>query len=683
MRKVSIIIVSYNVRSYVSHAIDSILKSDYNNFEIIVVDNNSYDGTCDHLKKKYKTINVISNDTNRGFGKAVNQGAKHADGEYLFVLNPDTIIEEDTISKLVKFIAMNKNIGMVGPKILNADGSLQLSCKRSFPTLKVALPKILGLNKIFPNSKWMGKYNLTYLDPSKNHTVDAISGSCMMISSSVFRKIGGFDEKFFMFGEDIDICLRIWKANFEVHYFSGTKIVHYKGESVKTAPYDSRQAFYDSMDIFVDKHYSSTLSLVTRVFISFGIRLNKLLASFNEKKSLFLSLLMDLIIISGSFSLAVYFRFSNFDPIFDSHGLVPIVYVALWLSVYSYLQLYSRYILSYSRALIGTVFGFLLAVLFTYFFKQFAYSRLVIINASTLIALLLPGWRIFTHYLISRGYFRSVNHSKSLLFARKAIVLGSDSEGVRIAESILNRFDSGLDLIGYIDKNYPKESNSLPIPFLGKLNETRQLIHTHVINEIIFSSTSFSNKEILDFMDETRDLRLIYRMVPSEQDILLGKSNVEDIGGISFINIEHNFYQKFHKFAKRIFDIIISILFLIILSPIILSYITFGRLVKIQFWGEAGVIINARIFKTNNKLIRDIPLLFDVLKGNISIVGSTLVNSGETSPGILCKPGITGLERLKNIRLKSETRKSAQQYYIQNQNFKLDVEIIIKTLFNG
>tara|TARA_B100001142_G_C13832551_1_gene461049 strand:+ start:14 stop:532 length:519 start_codon:yes stop_codon:yes gene_type:complete len=172
-------------------------------------------------------------------------------------------------------------------------------------------------------------------------------------------------------------------------------------------------------------------------------------------------------------------------------------------------------------------------------------------------------------------------------------------------------------------------------------------------------------------------------MVPSEQDILLGKSNVEDIGGISFINIEYNFYQKLHKLSKRIFDIIISILFLIILFPIILSYIFFGRLVKIQFWGEAGIVINARIFKTKNKLIRDIPLLFDVLKGNISIVGSTLINSSENSPEILCKPGITGLERLKNVKLESETRKSAQHYYIQNQNLKLDVEIIIKTLLNG
>ena len=683
MRIVSIIIVSYNVRSYLSNAIDSILKSDYKNFEIIVVDNNSYDDTCYYLEEKYKTVHVIPNDTNVGFGKAVNQGAKFAKGEYLFVLNPDTIIEEDTISKLIKFILSNKNIGMVGPKILNADGSLQLSCKRSFPTLKVALPKILGLDKIFPNSKWMGKYNLTYLDPLKNHTVDAISGSCMLIDSIIFKKIGGFDENFFMFGEDLDICLRIWKANYEVHYFSDTKIVHYKGESVKTAPYDSRQAFYASMDIFVDKHYSSTISSVTRFFISLGIRLNKFLASLNEKKSLFLSLFLDLSIITSSFIFAVQFRFSNFDPIIDSHGLVPLVYVALWILVCSYFQLYSRYILSYSRALIGTAIGFLFAVLFTYFFNQFAYSRLVIINSSIMIGFLLPGWRIFTHYLISRGYFRGVKHSKSLLFARKTIIIGSDSEGVRIAKSILNRFDSGLDLIGYIDKSYANVKNSLPLPFLGKINEARQLINTHKVNEVIFSSTSFRNKEILDFMDKTRDLRLIYRIVPSEQDILLGNTDIEEIGGISFLNIEYNLYQKFHKLSKRIFDIIISIIFLIVLSPIVLIYTLLGRLVDVQFWGEAGIVINSKIFKTNNKLIRDIPLLLAVLKGNISIVGSALIDSKEQASEILCKPGITGLERLKNIKLETQTRKVAQYYYIQNQNLKLDIEIIIKTLLNG
>ena len=186
MKKVSVIIISYNVRSYLAQGIDAILKSNYAKLEIIVIDNHSYDGTCDYLKENYQDIDllhVISNSENVGFGKAVNQASKIATGEYLMVLNPDTIIEENTISTLVDYVNENDGVGMVGPKILNADGTLQLACKRSFPTIKVALPKLLGLDRIFPNSRWAGKYNLTYLNPEKIHKVDAISGSCMLIKS--------------------------------------------------------------------------------------------------------------------------------------------------------------------------------------------------------------------------------------------------------------------------------------------------------------------------------------------------------------------------------------------------------------------------------------------------------------------------------------------------------------------
>ena len=189
MKKVSVIIVSYNVRSYLAHAIDAILKSNYKKLEIIVVDNHPYDGTCDYLKENYqdiKTLHVISNSENVGFGKAVNQASEVATGEYMMVLNPDTIIEENTISTMVEYLEKNNSVGMVGPKILNADGTLQLACKRSFPTIKVALPKLLSLDKIFPKSRWAGKYNLTYLDPQKIHKVDAISGSCMLIKSKIF-----------------------------------------------------------------------------------------------------------------------------------------------------------------------------------------------------------------------------------------------------------------------------------------------------------------------------------------------------------------------------------------------------------------------------------------------------------------------------------------------------------------
>ena len=683
MPKVSIIIVSFNVRSYLVNAIDSILKSNYSSYEIIVVDNNSYDNTVDLITDKYSRVNIISNDENVGFGKAVNQAAKIATGDYFLILNPDTIIEENMINDLIEYIESNKKIGMVGPKILNSDGSLQLSCKRSFPTIKVALPKILGLDKWFPKSKWIGKYNLTYLDPDKNHIVDAISGSCMLIKESVFRSINGFDERFFMFGEDIDICLRVWEKNYQVHYYPKTKIIHYKGKSVKTAPYDSKQAFYDAMDLYVDKHYSATLGILSKFFIYLGIRLNKILSTINDKKSMIISLLLDSVFILGAFVFAIDFRFGNFTPILSSQGLVPFVYVALWVSVNAMLLLYSRYILSYSRAFIGTILGFLIAVLFTYFLNQFAYSRLVIITASVIITFLIPGWRVFTRYLISRGYLRGITHSKSLLFSRRTIIAGSDEEGVRIADNITKRFDTGLDLIGFVDKIYPKSEKKLPIPFIGIFHEIRQLIKTNKVSEIIFSSSALKNKEILDFMDHTRDLRLTYRMVPNEQDILLGKSNIEDIGGIPFINIEYNIFHKLHRFSKRIFDIIISVFLMILFSPSIIWFFILGRSVRIDFWGENAEIIRSRIFDTKIKFLKDVPLLYDVLLGKISLVGSSLIDSKQPNPNILCKPGITGLDRIRNIKVGSDARKAAEHYYIQNQNLKLDIEIIIKTLING
>ena len=683
MKKVSVIIISYNVRSYLAHAIDAILKSNYENLEIIVVDNHSYDGTCDYLKENYqdiKSLHVISNNENVGFGRAVNQASEFATGEYMMVLNPDTIIEENTISTLVEYLEKNNNVGIVGPKILNADGTLQLACKRSFPTIKVALPKLLGLDRVFPNSRWAGKYNLTYLDPEKIHKVDAISGSCMLIRSKIFKEINGFDEKFFMFGEDLDLCKRIWESDHEIHYMPGTKIIHYKGESVRAAPYDSREAFYQSMNIYINKHYSSTLGAFTRFFIAVGISLRKLISAISDNKSLFISVILDIFVIMIAFVTAINFRFSNLSPIVLSKGLVPIIYVLLWIFVGSIFQLYSRYILSYSRALIASVSGFLIAVLFTYFFKQYAYSRLVIVLASSIIILILPGWRVLFHYLISRGYFRSVGRSSSLLFSRKSIIAGADSEGVRIAESIIKRFDSGLDIVGFVDHECPTNKKELPIPFIGNIDELRQITKSHNIYEVIFSTSAFSNKEILNFMDDTRDQRLVYRMVPREKDILLGKTHIEDIGGISFVNIEYNLFYRLHRISKRLFDIIISFLILLFLSPLITLYFLLGKTIRMSFWGENNSKIETIIFDSENKIVRDIPLFISVFFGDISIVGSSMVEFTQKNPEILCQPGMTGLERIRNVRFDPDIRRAVEHYYIQNQNLKLDLEIIIKTL---
>jgi len=249
---VSIIIVNYNVKEFLIQCIDSINQTDYlGKTEIIIIDNHSFDGSQKILKKQFPHIKIIENQENFGFGKAVNQGVELASGEYLFILNPDTIIQEDTINVLVNYLMNHPQVGMVGPKIINSDGKLQPACKRSFPTLKVALPKLLGMSKLFPNSTWAGKYNLTYLHPDKIHSVDAVSGSCMLMRTNLFRKLDGFDEEYFMYGEDIDLCYRLKQRGNEIHYNPKTQILHYQGESVKFAPFDSINAFYNNSQIIL------------------------------------------------------------------------------------------------------------------------------------------------------------------------------------------------------------------------------------------------------------------------------------------------------------------------------------------------------------------------------------------------------------------------------------------------
>ncbi|NOZ03507.1 MAG: glycosyltransferase [FCB group bacterium] len=681
---VSVLIVNYNVKQYLIHAIDAIRQSEYpGKIEIIVVDNHSFDGSVNALREQYPECTVIANPENVGFGRAVNQGAEAACGTYLLILNPDTIIQEKTIGTFVEYLEKNQQVGMVGPKILNADGSLQLACKRSFPTIGVALPKVLGLTKLFPHSRWAGKYNLTYLDPDEIHSVEAISGSCMFIRAELFRQIGGFDDRFFMFGEDLDLCYRVGEAGYEVHYLPTTQIIHYHGESVKSAPYDSINAFYDAMILFADKHFSRSQSLLTRVVIRLGIWVRKTFALIGERRSQILSVILDGLVVLFAFLVSIPLRFDHYEPITMSRGLVPSIYVLFWIGVGALFQLYSRYILSYSRAILSSVTGFFIAVAFTYFFKQYAFSRLVIVVATIIITILIPGWRVLVHYLMSRGLLRPVKDKNSILFTRKTLIIGADKEGVRIAKNLLKRFDTGLDIIGFSDHELRENHDDLPVPFLGTLTDLEQIIKTYRIRELIFSTDAFSNEEVLNIMDKTKDLRLTYRIVPRHQDILLGKASIEEIGDYSFVNIEYSLFHRLHRTTKRIFDIIGALVGLIVFSPLIIVKLIRGEIKKISFWGEEGRPFGAYLFQSKSRFVREIPLLWSVLKGDMSLVGAVLVEISEPNPQLICKPGLTGFQRLRSVNFTAEELRLLDHYYVQNQSFALDLEILMKTVFSG
>ena len=681
---VSVAIVSYNVKQYIIHCIDSINKSDYaGRIELIVIDNNSFDGSLENIKQQFTDVICIQNTENVGFGKAINQATGIASGKYYLILNPDTIIEESTISTFVDYLENNSSIGLVGPKIVNSDGSLQKGCKRSFPTIGVALPKLIGLDKLFPNSRLAGRYNLNYLDPDEIHKVDAISGSCMFIRSELFNKIGGFDEQFFMYGEDLDLCYQIYQQGFEVHYLPTTQIMHYQGESVKSAPYDSLNAFYQAMILFSEKHFSKGRSILSKLVIRSGIFFRKIISMIDEKRSQMISIALDALVVLIAFLIAFPLRLNSLDAFIVSKGLIPGVYIIFWVIVCSLFGLYSRYILSYTRAILASLSGFFLAVVFTYFFKQYAFSRLVIIVATTIITILIPGWRILAHFLMSRGVLKQTKEKHHVLFARKTIIMGTDSEAIKIAKNIQKRFDTGLDIVGFVDRKLTIASEKLFLPFLGAVSDLRDIVTTYNIHELIFSTDSFSNQEILDIMDDTKDLHLTYRMVPRNQEVLLGKASVEDIGDYSFVNIEYNLYHRLNKFIKRVFDIAFAVILSILISPLTIISALTKKIEKIEFWGENGNRFTSLMLKGRTKVIRKYLYLYSILKGDMSFVGSKLVPTSQADPNLICKPGLTGLAKMRNSQFTQSDIDVFDHYYVQNQSLTLDIEIILKTIFRN
>ena len=260
MVELSIIIVNYNTGEYLSRCIKSIIENGYSldKIQIIIIDNNSKDNSIKLAKQIFKKYNakfkLIENSSNIGFSKAVNIGIDLSIGKYICILNPDTYIEKKCYSSLIDYMTLNKNIGCITPKIVNSNGQLQISCKRSLPTIKNSFYKFTKLDKIFSNNEIISEYNLLHLDEDKIAQVDVISGAFMLIKSDVIHKVGKFDEDFYLYGEDIDYCKRMKLHNFKIIYFPLAKAIHYKGKSAESHPFAAVYHFHSSMIKYFKKY---------------------------------------------------------------------------------------------------------------------------------------------------------------------------------------------------------------------------------------------------------------------------------------------------------------------------------------------------------------------------------------------------------------------------------------------
>ncbi len=265
----SVIIVNYNVRTFIENCLKSFWSetSEHLDFEVFIVDNNSSDGSVEHLqnafpKDDYPNLHFIANKTNAGFGKANNQALARAKGDYILFLNPDTLLRPTTLKECFDFAESKNDFGAMGVKMLSADGVFAPESKRGLPTPWTSFCKMSGLSALFPKSKTFARYHLTYLDENQPHEIEIISGAFMFASKKALDQCGGFDEDFFMYGEDVDLSCRIIKAGFRNFYFP-TPIIHYKGESTKKSSYKYVKTFYEAMLIFYSKHYPKSNFLLT------------------------------------------------------------------------------------------------------------------------------------------------------------------------------------------------------------------------------------------------------------------------------------------------------------------------------------------------------------------------------------------------------------------------------------
>ncbi|MCF0221607.1 MAG: glycosyltransferase [Fibrobacter sp.] len=294
----SVVIVAYNSCDFIPACLKSIRDaSEGMDTQVIVLDNGSQEPISPEIKAFFPEVLWIDSKENLGFGKGCNLAVKSATKPYLFFVNPDTLVSRDSLRKVLEFLQEHPDSGTVGCRILNDDGSLQLACRRSFPTTFSAIAKTVGLAALFPKSKLFASYNMTYADPDQVTEVDAISGSFFCMRRELYENLKGFDEDFFMYGEDLDLCFRAKAAGFKNYYTPSTNILHFKGQSCRTRRWKSYVDFYKAMIIFVKKH--KDLYFVPAFLVTLGILFAAFLGMFSRLIPRFWKIFLDLGVVAA------------------------------------------------------------------------------------------------------------------------------------------------------------------------------------------------------------------------------------------------------------------------------------------------------------------------------------------------------------------------------------------------
>ena len=641
------------------------------------------------LRKRFPEIHLIVNHENRGFAKANNQALAVAKGRFICLINPDTLVREDTFQSCLDYMRSHADAGMVGCKVLNADGSLQLACRRSFPTPWVGLTKALGFSALFPKSRLFGRYNLTYLDPDSISEVEAISGSFMMVRREVIEQVGFLDEAFFMYGEDLDWCYRIHQAGWKIIYLPTTQIIHYKGRSAKEAPFDNLRIFYSAMQLFVRKHFRTGTRFLPQWFLMLGIWLRAGFGFLSQISRRLVVPLIDFLFLQIGLALAILIWLKT-PQYWSRYLIINGIYTMIWLGCFWGMGLYRRGRFSSSNAIGAVFFGFLINSSVTFFIPGYQFSRAVMLIAAFLDGLFLGSWRLILRVTTRKSRSRFLSRFGRSLVSRRSLIVGTGIASRRIMAQLRRHPETGYEVIGYLSLhgNQSNHEADESLPLLGNINDIERVASAHRIHEVIFPAEAVSYERVLDLMAKSKALHLEFKMVPRETDVLIGKSNVDSFDNLTLMDLEYPVYQGWNMLFKRLFDLFCSVC-LLPLTPVFYFYVMAmpGWRIRKQkisdgFGGALTIYQMTGNWKKMNSFFQIFSLIPFVLLGRLSIIGSEIRAFQPDLSGRGIKPGLTGLVQVnRSKKLTEEEKKRYTIYYMRNYSIFLDIEILLKTLF--
>lgn len=557
--KVSVIIVNYNVRYFLEVCLHSVLRAaERVSAEIIVVDNNSKDDSCAMLRERFPAVRLIENKDNVGFSKANNQGVAVADGEYILFLNPDTVMPEDFLEKLVTYMDAHPDAGAIGPRLIDGKGVYAPDGKKSFPTLSVALFKTTGLGRLFPKSPYFNKYYAVHIGEWQTAEVEVLSGCCMMLRSTVLAQAGnGFDEDYFMYCEDVDLSWRVRQAGYKNIYYPEVTLIHYKGESTRKSTVSYVRIFNEALSTFVRKHYSSGYARLFAVFINLGIIARALFSIFKTifrvlRLPLFDALVL-LVVLKGMYQFWVA-NIKNIQPVASNYiwATWP-AYLAIWV-----VTLYFNAAYDQPYRALRVVRGMLLGTLFILAYygllpAELRYSRGLIVLSGLVGTVALLG----LHELLYRlGIFNLIPYDE---VPRKAVIIAQPAVYLETA-AILRRVSYAPALAGRI-RPVPDEAYAM-----ANIDELKPLLYAAEIQEVIFCTDALSYTQILDEMQSCGGAYDYKIHLPGSRSFV-GSNSSTAPGELYTTDRRYRLAGFVAQRNKRVFDFVTAML-LLLLFPI-------------------------------------------------------------------------------------------------------------------